>query len=514
MSEFVILPADTNQARGIAQYAIDFVKKKFAAEPSAKVWQRLELFHLDSVACGVSALALGCNAPTVLRCEALEYPFSRLPAAEGGPEVRGRGAFCLGSNIAVKPEKAVVANSSAVREWDANGTNFGYDSARGHTAGEFGHNDFYPVAIAAAQHRGLDGAAALRGMLAIDEIRGRLAEVFSLKSYKIDHVVHGAIASATVYGAMCGATVDQIESAIGMVVAHYVPFRAIRHGKQLSDSKGASAAISAEVAVLSAKRAMRGFIGPTDIFRNPEAIFCLFEKQPMGRSPFDLLLATGGDDFAVMGMHFKLGLYEHQSAGAIQGAIDLLMRHPQLLESPEQLKSVRITIYEPAFSIIGDPAKRNPRTRQSADHSMVYIIATLLRKAFERKVAGWKELMLLPADYDDAVLVNPLTRQLMNRIEFRHGGTEYDAKYPDGIPTKLEVKHEKLGHLSSGLVMYPLGHARNRGGELLAALEHKFAALTELAVSDANALRIRFKDLSDKSASEICNIYALPIRGI
>ncbi len=179
--------------------------------------------------------------------------------------------------VPVKPEKAVVANCSAVREWDANGTNFGYDPARGHTAGEFGHNDYYPVAIAAAQQAGLDGAAALRGMLAIDEIRGRLAEVFSLKSYKIDHVLYGAIASAAVYGAMLGATVDQLESAIGLVVAHYIPFRAIRHGKQLSDSKGASAAISTEVAVLSAQRAMRGFVGPADIFRNPEAVFCLFE---------------------------------------------------------------------------------------------------------------------------------------------------------------------------------------------------------------------------------------------
>jgi len=36
-----------------------------------------------------------------------------------------------------------------------------------------------------------------------------------------------------------GATAEQIESAIGMVVAHYVPFRAIRAGEQLSDSKGA-----------------------------------------------------------------------------------------------------------------------------------------------------------------------------------------------------------------------------------------------------------------------------------
>jgi 2-methylcitrate dehydratase len=43
-------------------------------------------------------------------------------------------------------------------------------------------------------------------MVCVDEIRGRLAEVFSLKSYKIDHVVHGAIASAATYGALLGAS--------------------------------------------------------------------------------------------------------------------------------------------------------------------------------------------------------------------------------------------------------------------------------------------------------------------
>ena len=62
-------------------------------------------------------------------------------------------------------------------------------------------------------------------MATLDEIRGRLAEVFALKNHKIDHVVHGAIASAAVYGAMLGATVDQIESAIGLVrrALHSVP---------------------------------------------------------------------------------------------------------------------------------------------------------------------------------------------------------------------------------------------------------------------------------------------------
>ena len=155
---------------------------------------------------------------------------------------------------------------------------FGYNPNKpGHQAGEFGHNDFYPVVMAACLNNPkLDGMDAVRGMLCLDEIRGRLAEVFSLKTYKIDHVVHGAIASTVVFGAMMGATPEQIESAVGMTVAHYIPWRAIRAGKQLSDSKGASAAITTEVAILSILRAMKGFIGPKDIFRNPESLFRYF----------------------------------------------------------------------------------------------------------------------------------------------------------------------------------------------------------------------------------------------
>jgi 2-methylcitrate dehydratase len=499
--ESVILPRTENQARGIGQYALDFLAGKLG-EPDESVFAKTEQFHLDSIACGVSALACGTNAPRVLRQEALEYVCQDL----------GAGVPLFGSRVTVMPEKAVAANSSAVREWDSNGTNFGNNPARGATRGEFGHNDFYPVAVAAAQLKGYDGRQTLRAMILLDEIRGRLAEVFALKNYKIDHVVHGAIASAATYGAVLGATVDQIESAIGMTVAHYIPFRAIRAGKQLSDSKGASAAISAEAAVLSMRRAMRGFVGPADIFRNPEAIFCLFEKpQENNSSPFDLALGASGDDFAVMGMHFKLGLYEHQSAGAIQGLMDLLEEHPQILDDPAQLKSVRITIYEPAFGIIGDPAKRDPRTRQSADHSMVYIIATLLRKAFEQKQSGWRELMLVPADYDEASLHDKLTRRIMDQIEFRHGGKEYDDKYPDGIPTTLEIEHAKLGKLSSGLVMYPEGHARNQSGNLSMLLEHKFRELASLGVRDVDSLYQRFTNLSSKTPDEIANLYDFQI---
>jgi len=71
------------------------------------------------------------------------------------------------------------------------------------------------------------------------------------------------------------------------------------------------------------RRAMLGFVGPKDIFRNPEAIWRL-NMPTKGDSPFNLVLGQSGDDFAVMGMHFKLGVYEHQSAGAIEGVMKLL----------------------------------------------------------------------------------------------------------------------------------------------------------------------------------------------
>ena len=448
-----VLPADTNQALGLAEFAITFFSGAIG-EPDDAVKERTAMFYTDAALCGVSALALGANAPTVLRAEALEYA-----APAGQP-----GATVYGSPARLRPEKAIVANCSAVREWDCNGTNFGYNPALGHTAGEFGHNDFYDVAIAAAQMRSLDGAAALRGMILIDEIRGRLSEVFSLKTYKIDHVVHGAIASACAFGAMMGAAAEQIESAIGLTVSHYIPWRAIRAGKQLSDSKGASAAISTEVAILSTLRAMRGFVGPGDIFRNPEAIFRYFEPTTTGAerwtevapSPFDLVLSHSGSDFAVMGMHFKLGLYEHQSAGALQALLNLLAEHPHLLadETGAAIKSMRILAYEPAFGIIGNPAKMDPQTRQSADHSMAYIVSRVLVKALDFAKAhngalptagvardeAWKALILTPDDYSDDAIHDERTRSLMRKITFAHGGPEYDAKYPEGIPTSLSLK--------------------------------------------------------------------------
>ncbi|MEC9372579.1 MAG: hypothetical protein VYC34_02000, partial [Planctomycetota bacterium] len=299
--------------------------------------------------------------------------------------------------------------------------------------------------------------------------------------------------------------------------------------------KGASAAISSEVAVLSALRAMRGFRGPRDIFRNPEAIFRFFEPTTEGAkrwtelapSPFDLELSHSGDDFAVMGMHFKLGLYEHQSAGALQAVIDLVCKHPALLDDAKggKIKSMDILAYEPAFGIIGNPAKMDPKTRQSADHSMAYIVATLIRKAIEWKAKhgslpsggkandeAWKALILTPWDYSNDAIFDEVTRGIMQKIRFEHGGKEYDAKYPDGIPTSVKITDGSGTVHDSGFVMYPAGHARNTTANLEGILENKFRVLGSLATEDAAGLTKRFSNVSGKNAKEIAEINAFELK--
>jgi len=213
-------------------------------------------------------------------------------------------------------------------------------------------------------------------------------------------------------------------------------------------------------------------------------------------------------------------LYEHQSAGALQALITLLGDNPSLLDDSGggQIAKIRIVAYEPAFGIIGDPAKRNPTTRQSADHSMMHIVSTMLRKALETRAAGsgdlgWKGLMLAPADFAPDAINNPLTRSLMQKIEFAHGGDEYDSKYPDGIPTSMVITAADGIVYDSGLVMYPGGHARNALGktpvDLNDVLRHKFALLSGLVSNDpaqSAAVVSRYTDLGAKTAADIRTI--------
>jgi len=82
--------------------------------------------------------------------------------------------------------------------------------------------------------------------------------------------------------------------------------------------------------------------------------------------------------------------------------------------------------------------------------------------------------MLEPKDYSNKAIYNKTTRLLMSKIDFEHGGKEYDGKYPEGIPSSVKFYLKDGSVLDSKFVMFPSGHARNTTSNLNDILQHKF----------------------------------------
>lgn len=106
---------------------------------------------------------------------------------------------------------------------------------------------------------------------------------------------------------------------------------------------------------------------------------------------------------------------------------------------------------------------------------MVYIISSILRKALEKRellkdekeLDGlFKHLMLTPFDYSQEAINHPITRAFMDKIQFQHGGEEYDSKYPEGIPSSIQIQTAAGETLDSGFVMFPGGHSGNKTCDL------------------------------------------------
>jgi 2-methylcitrate dehydratase len=137
----------------------------------------------------------------------------------------------------------------------------------------------------------------------------------------------------------------------------------------LSDWKGVADAEAGRNAVFAAQLARAGLTGPAPIFEGEAGLF----KQVTG--PFELDIGA----FGGRGARFKVrdcSIKPYPAQGYSQTAIPAALAVAQEAGGVDRIAKIEVATTRVGYLFAGrDPAKWAPKTRETADHSLPYIVA-------------------------------------------------------------------------------------------------------------------------------------------
>ena len=355
-------------------------------------------------------------------------------------------ARMLGTGGRTSMEMATFANCVMARYLDYNDTYISIGS--GHTS------DMIPACIAVAEAHHASGGDLLLSIVAAYEVYTGLADVVPLRDLGWDQGLFVVLGSAAGAARLMGLTRDQTADALAIAVTASVPTRQTRSG-ELAMWKGCATAAAARAGVFSALLAADGMSGPTAAFEGRHGVW----DQVTG--PFELKRLGGdGVGFGVERSNLKFFPSEYHSQAPLAMAIGLRAK-----VRVADIEAINVETYHTAYSEIGsEPEKWNPQTRETADHSLPYLLALGLVDGFVKSDSFSPERMRDPA-----------LRQLMQKIKIAEN-LEFTAQFPSKLVTQIEV----LVRGGEKLVMtaqYPKGHAQNPMSD--AEIDLKFMNLCE-----------------------------------
>jgi 2-methylcitrate dehydratase len=281
-----------------------------------------------------------------------------------------------------------------------------------------------------------------------------------------------AVAVACGAGRLLGLEPERIEHAISIAVVPHAAMRQTRAG-ELSMWKGAAAANSARNAIAATLLAEAGMTGPFEPFEGEMGFF----RQLLGGERFDEAafgpLRAGEPPRRILDTYVKRWPVEYHA----QSAVDAALRLRDELGDPARIDTVRIDTFGASYQIIAkDPEKWDPKTRETADHSIQYIVCAALQDG-----------EVTARTFDLARIRRPDTLELLQGRTTVHEDPTLTAGYPQGIPNRITVTTTDGATLVHE-VTYPRGHARNPMTD--EEIAFKFRANVAGRWDDARAARL------------------------
>ena len=403
-----------------------------------EVVHQVKRIVIDSLGCG-----LGASDAAPVRA-----------ARELALEVRGSSpATLLGTSETTTPELAAFVNGVMVRYLDFNDTYNGKDAAH--------PSDNIPVVLAAAEAQGRSGRELIAAITLAYEVQAAWADSFQLASGGVwDQAAYAAVSAPLGAGKAIGLTEAQLAEALRISVVSSMTLGEARRGT-ISHWKAAAVPNAGRNGVFAAMLARRGMTGPPNVFSGSHGFFEGVTGAPVELAP---LARENGNDraFRLTESRFKRFPAGFFSQTAIEGAIEA--REALGIAGADEVARVHIRTFESGKRVMaGDPTRWRPETRETADHSIPYVVACALRFG-----------TLEPAHFEDDVLHDPLLLDLMQRIEVVRD-PECDAAWPEAILNIVTVRTSD-GREHTASVPYYTGHFKRPMSD--AEVETKFRRLT------------------------------------
>jgi 2-methylcitrate dehydratase len=277
-----------------------------------------------------------------------------------------------------------------------------------------------------------DGANALKAVAAAYQIVGALSDAVSIRDRGWDHVTYISISSAVGLAMLDELPKSQFINAINLAINNNISLRQTRAG-ELSMWKGCTAANASRNSIFALLLAREGFTGPSPIFEGEMGFF----RQVSG----DMTLKF--DANRILKTMIKNYPVEYHAMSAIEAALQAKNDI-----GTEEINNIVIDTFSVAHKIIvKDPEKLRPKTKETADHSMPYMIAYTL-------LYGEPGLQSFEGKY----LEDPAILKLIDKMTFNIS-QEYDSLYPEYLPIKISVQ-TKSGTVVKE-IRVPKGHFRN-----------------------------------------------------
>ena len=288
----------------------------------------------------------------------------------------------------------------------------------------------------------------------------RLSDQVVASDHGWDQGIFSVIGAACGAGKVLGLDRETMAHAISLAITPNLPLGVTRTG-ELSMWKGCATASATRAAVFAAQLASTGMTGPYEPFEGRRGLW----EQALGEQVELPPLGGNGVSFRITDTTFKSYPSQIHTQGPIELALEL---RPKV--DLAQIEAVRVQAYRVATSTAAtEPEKWEPKTRETADHSIPYLVAVALLDG-----------SVTAASFNQRRLQDPAVAALIKKMTIEES-SEFTQKYPQEYNCHMEII-DKEGMAHASHTRHPRGNRLNPLTD--AQVEEKFRTLAEGLLSD------------------------------